>query len=314
MPGGLGRDDQRLHDPAVFFRRDRHGHAVSVIIHREENDHGQDNAEDIAGHVHFAQHHRLGLQGSQGERGGFLRQTRLREQIRHIQGFDHVRHPIGRDAAQDIGDVYRHRRQGFTGRDFHNRGGLALPHLRLARVQVLRADHLKVHFAVGRLERLPEAREPARAVKQIAHAGFLRRFRRGRRRFRGFAPSSAHQGGDHAGGKDQYQHDRRGDDERLFPDAVPQGKAENRPYLPHCAPPTFSTKISCREGSRISNRSGKSPFSTISLRNARPGRPRRSRIPSPPPSPRSGGGRVPRRGGVYPPYRIPTGAYAHTPP
>ena len=40
---------------------------------------------------------------------------------------------------------------------------------------------------------------------------------------------------------------------------------------PHCAPPTFSTKISCREGSRISNRSGKSPFSTISSRNARAG-------------------------------------------
>ena len=59
----------------------------------------------------------------------------------------------------------------------------------------------KVHFAVGRLERLPEAREPARAVKQIAHAGFLRRFRRGRRRFRGFAPPPPIRGGDHAGGR-----------------------------------------------------------------------------------------------------------------
>lgn len=52
--GGLRGDHQGFHHAGGFLRGHRHSHAVAVIVDSEKDDNGQQDADGVAGNIHFA--------------------------------------------------------------------------------------------------------------------------------------------------------------------------------------------------------------------------------------------------------------------
>ena len=121
-------------------------------------------------------------------------------------------------------------------------------------------------------ERFGGAGDELLLIDQVAGFGFFHRFTGGgagslgARFRRASAGKQLHNPRYAADADNQHQHDNGGHPEGFFARAVPQGEAEYRQNVSHPASPTFSTKISCSDGSRISKRSGKISRATMSRR------------------------------------------------
>lgn len=246
---GFARDDQGFHDAGGLFRRDGVRHAVAVEEHGEEHHHRKHETQRVADRVQRAGALRFAGEGR--ERG--LNRGRVHARFGQPCGRPRAAQEGGHGSARKAGQEVLHRHgdgRPFAAVHGDQRGASVVRHAG-ARVRFvgLLEDFYRVAAGLQRFRAAGDRAGFVQIVDGFAFSGQVGGvIRLGRRVAEQLRHKACRQ-------NDHKQQNRR-HAEALFAHGFQIGKPKHGKELLHLLSPTFSTKISCSEGSRISNLSG----------------------------------------------------------